>query len=325
MHTLITFIEVLIFIGMSAICSGLNLSLMSLDISDLERKARHGNRQAKRVLPLRRNSHLSLASILLTNVAVISATSLVLEHRFNGLIAGVASTLLIVIFGEILPQALFLKQALKITSRFANVLRWMNIITYPISKPLQLLLDKLFGPEHFHLHSRRELGMIISDHIDSSKSELDEDEVEIMRGALSLSDKRVRDITTDIKDVYWMTLDTVIDAAKIDEIKEENWSRIPILNKELTEAYGVLLMKDLVDIDFDEQSYRVEELPLKVTETVGSMTALDTMFRKFIGAHTHLMPVERNDEIIGVVTIEDLIEEIIGHEIEDESDLERDT
>lgn len=323
MHTLITFFEVLIFIGMSAICSGLNLSLMSLDVSDLERRARHGNKQAKRVLPLRKNSHLSLASILLTNVAVVSATSLTLEHRYNGLIAGVASTLLIVVFGEILPQAIFVKQALKITSRLANVLRWMNIITYPISKPLQLLLDKLFGPENFHLHSRRELGMIISDHIDSKKSELDEDEVEIMRGALSLSNKRVRDITTNIKDVYWFTPDTIIDANKIDEIKDENWSRIPVFNKELTKVYGVLLMKDLVDIDFDERSYRVDELPLKATVMVGSMTALDTLFRKFTSANAHLMPVERNDEIIGIVTIEDLIEEIIGHEIEDESDLTR--
>jgi CBS domain containing-hemolysin-like protein len=50
------------------------------------------------------------------------------------------------------------------------------------------------------------------------------------------------------------------------------------------------------------------------------MTALDTMFRKFIAAHSHLMPVEREDEIVGIVTIEDLIEEIIGHEIEDETD-----
>ena len=323
MEIVLTVFEVLLLVGMSAICSGLNLSLMSLDVSDLERKARHGNKAARRVLPLRRNSHLSLASILLGNVAVISATSLVLEHHFSGLIAGITSTLLIVVFGEILPQALFVKHALKVTARFASLLKWMNIIAYPISKPLQLLLDRLFGPERTHLHSRRELGMIISDHIDSAKSELDEDEVEIMRGALSLSNKRVRDITTSINDVYWLTLETVIDAAKIDEIKDENWSRIPILNKERTEAYGVLLMKDLVDIDFDEHSYRVEELPLKATETVGSMTALDTMFRKFIGAHTHLMPVERNDEIIGIVTIEDLIEEIIGHEIEDESDLVR--
>ena len=47
------------------------------------------------------------------------------------------------------------------------------------------------------------------------------------------------------------------------------------------------------------------------------------MFRKFIAAHTHLMAVEKNDRIVGIVTIEDLLEEIIGHEIEDESDVAR--
>ena len=50
------------------------------------------------------------------------------------------------------------------------------------------------------------------------------------------------------------------------------------------------------------------------------MTALDTMFRKFIVARSHLTPVERDDKIVGIVTIEDLIEEILGHEIEDEAD-----
>jgi len=321
MNILLTVIEVLLFVGLSAICSGLNLSLMSLDVSDLERRARYGHKGAKKILPLRRNSHLTLASILLINVAVISTTPLVLHDHFNGLIAGVSSTLLIVIFGEIFPQALFMKHALRVTARFAGVLRLMVILSYPVAKPLQLLLDKLFGREHAHLHSRRELGMIIADHLkEDSKSELDEDEAEIMRGALSLSDKRVRDIMTDIKKVYWFKPDTIIGADKIDEIKDENWSRIPVFNRELTESFGIMLMKDLVDIDFDERSYRVDELILRPTKTVGSMTALDTMFRKFIGAHTHLMPVEQGGEIVGIVTIEDLIEEIIGHEIVDESD-----
>ena len=196
----------------------------------------------------------------------------------------------------------------------------MIIITYPISKPLQLLLDALFGPEQARLHSRRDIGLILSEQATDRGSELDEDEVEIMRGALSLSQKRVRDITTDMRHVYWMTPNTVVDAAKIDEIKEENWSRIPIFNEDRTKTYGLLLMKDLVDIDFDERSYKVKELPTKPTKVIGSMTALDTLFRKFIGAHSHLMPVERDDKIIGIVTIEDLIEEILGHEIEDESD-----
>jgi metal transporter CNNM len=313
-------IEVIVLIGLSAICSGLNLSLMALDVPDLKRKARSGNAAAKRILPLRKNSHLSLASILLTNVAVISTTSLILEHRFNGLIAGAASTLLIVIFGEILPQAFFMKNALSITARFAPMLKVMTIVTYPISKPLQLLLDVLFKDEPYHLHSRHELGMIISEHANSKRSELDEDEVVIMRGALMLSEKRVREIMTDIRKVYWMTPDDIIDAAKIDEIKEENWSRIPILSKDRTEAYGVLLMKDLVDIDFDEQPFPINALPIHKTKVVGSMTALDTLFRTFIGAHSHLMAVERDDKIVGIVTIEDLIEEILGHEIEDESD-----
>jgi len=323
MEALITTLAVIVFVCLSAACSGLNLSLMSLDISDLERKARYGNKKAKKVLPLRRNTHLSLASILLVNVAAVSGTSLVLENRFNGLIAGLASTLLIVIFGEIFPQALFMRNALHNTARFAPLLKVMIFVSFIFAKPLQLLLDKLFGRATSKLHSRRELGMIIADHVETSKSELDEDEVEIMRGALALSEKRVSDITTDIVNVYWLTPDTIIDAAQIDEIKEENWSRIPIFDTKLRKAYGTLLMKDLVDIDFDEQSYKVSELPLRRTEMVGSKTALDTMFRKFIAAKSHLMPVEKNGEIVGIVTIEDLIEEIIGHEIEDESDQAR--
>lgn len=312
--------ETLLLVGLSAICSGLNLSLMSLSVSDLRRKARAGNTKAKKVLPLRENSHLSLASILLTNVAVISTTSLVLEHHFNGLIAAVASTLLIVVFGEIFPQALFVKHALKVTARLAPVLRVMIIVTYPIAKPLQLLLDRLFGREQAKLHSRRELGLIISEHATDEDSELDEDEVEIIRNTLLLSKKRVRDIMTDIRHTYYLTDDAVIDAAKIDEIQEENWSRIPVFNKQLTECRGILLMKDLVDIDFDEKPRRVSELPLHTTKIIGGMTALDTMFRKFIAARTHLVPIERDDKIVGVLTIEDLIEEILGHEIEDESD-----
>ena len=79
-------------------------------------------------------------------------------------------------------------------------------------------------------------------------------------------------------------------------------------------------MKDLIDVDFDDNDYTVEDLPLYPVQVVGSRTALDTMLRKFISTSTHLIPIERDDEIVGIVTIEDLIEEIVGHEIEDETD-----
>lgn len=316
-------LEVIILVLVSAIFSGLNIAVMALDLSDLRRKAKLGNRQAKNVLPLRSNAHLTLASILLTNVAAVSATSLVLHQVLNGWLAGLLGTMLIVLFGEVLPQALFAKNPLSWANRFAPLLKAAIAVTFVVSKPLQLLLDKLFPRTRAKLQSRHELGLLISEHLNSDSSELDEDEVEIMRSTLTLSEKRVRDIMTDIRHTYWLTPNTVLDDPKIDELKAKGFSRIPIFNPQLTKCYGILLMKELVDIDFDEKTVRVDDLTLHPVQLVGSMTALDTMFRKFIGAGTHLIPVEREDEIIGIVTIEDLIEEILGHEIEDETDRQR--
>jgi len=320
MSPIVFVLVIIVLVGFSALCSGLNIALMSLEVADLKRKVKIGNQNARKVLPLRKNAHLSLAGILLTNVAAVSATSLVIDDKFNGIIAGIASTLLIVIFGEIFPQAVFARRALTFCARLAPALRIMIFFTYPVSKPLQLLLDKLFSEEKTPLQSRHELGIMISEHLGNTGSELDNDEVEIIRGALQLSEKHVRDIMTPIDQVFWLTPDTVMNGAKIDEIKANGWSRLPVLNRQRTTCFGVLLMKDLVDVNFDEERLRADDLPLYPTQIVGSMTALDTLFRKFIFGGVHLIPIERDDRIVGIVTIEDLLEEIVGHEIEDETD-----
>ncbi len=317
---LITLGVVVLLIGVSAMCSGLNIALMSLNIDDVRRKKKLGNERAKKVYYFRKNTHLTLAAILLTNVAAVSATSLVLESVLFGLLAGLITTILMVVFGEILPQAVFGRRALYYFSMFAPAVRFMIFMTYPVSKPLQILLDKLFDQPKSQLHSRHELGILISEHLGHDESELDNDEVEIIRGALQLSEKRVTDILMPVKHVYWLTPDTLLSPERIDEIKEIGRSRIPIFNEKLTRCYGVLLMKDLVDVDFGENDYKVEDLDLYPVQLVGSRTALDTLLRRFITTGTHLIPVEKDDAIVGIVTIEDVIEEIVGREIEDETD-----
>lgn len=320
MNILTTCIVVIVLIGFSAVCSGLNVALMSLNLAELKRKVKLGNVQAKKVLPFRRNTHLTLAAILLTNVAAVSATSLVLEHVLYGLLAGILTTILIVIFGEILPQALFSRRALSYCARWTFAMRIMIVATYPVSKPLQLLLDRLLRYEQAELQSRQELGIMITEHLGHNESELDEDEVEIIRGALQLSEKQVIDIMLPIRHVFWLTPDTKLSPERIAEIKTIGRSRIPIFNRKLTRCYGVLLMKDLIDIDFSETSYRVNDLALHPVQMVGSKTALDTMLRKFITTSSHLIPIIKDDQVIGIATIEDLIEEIVGQEIEDETD-----
>lgn len=323
MDTFILILQVAALISLSAVCSGLNIAIMALQPADLKRKAKLGSRQAQRILPLRNNIHLTLAAIILTNVAIISTTSLVLDsHLETGVLAGIISTLLIVIFGEIIPQALFAKRALAFCAFFAPLLRVMVVVTYPITKPLQLLLDQLIGRERRSLHSRNELGMIISEHLHTTGSELDEDEVEIMRAALQLSEKRVRDIMAPIEDVFWIQPNAKITATMVTKIKKLGHSRIPVFDAQLTKCYGVLLVKELIGVDFS-RAHSLDEFTLHRAKIVGSMTALDTMFRKFIGSRSHLIPVERDGHIVGIVTIEDLIEEIIGHEIEDETDQRR--
>lgn len=313
-------LQVALLVGLAAIFSGLNISLMSLSLDDLKRKARLGDSRAKKVLPIRRNAHLSLGAILFANVAVVSASSLLLEEHFNGLIAGVVTTILMVVFGEVVPQAIFVKRALTYCAFFAPMIQVLSYVTYPISKPLAMLLDRLVGREGKHLHTRAELGLLISEHKIADESELDEDEVEIIRSALQLSEKTVKDIMQPIEDVFWLSQTAMLDAKTVDEIKARGYSRVPIFDEELTQCFGVLLMKDMVDIDFDEHPVPVTHFTLHRTRSIGSRTALDTMYRKFVTIKSHLIPIEQNDKIIGILTSEDLLEEIIGREIVDETD-----
>jgi metal transporter CNNM len=313
-------VEVVALVGVAAICSGLNVAFMSLNLADLKRKAKLGNSYAKHLVPLRKNAHLTLAAILLTNVAAASVTPLVIDSRLSGVWAVVISTLSLTIFAEIMPQALFAQNAILWCGRLKWLIQFMIFLTYPLAKPLQLLLDRMFKHATHGLHTRHELGLLVAEHIGAKESELDEDEVEIIRGALQLSEKKVASIMTPIASVYWLPPNAVINEKRIDEIKATGHSRIPVFNQSKTICFGILIVKELVDLDFDDEPPRVDELHLYPVQMVGAGTALDTMFRKFISTHTHLIPIEKDDKIIGVVTIEDLLEEILGHEIEDETD-----
>ncbi len=321
MNTLIIVLLVILTLIISGICSGLNISIMALDPNDLDRKARLGNKNAKLLLPYRRNMHLSIVSILIVNIASVSALSLILSTRLNGWIAGIVATFLTVIFAEILPQALFVKNPITYTSYFSPFLRLLILLSYPISKPLQLTLDKILPEDNSSTQSRRELGLIIGDHLMDKQSEIDQDEITIMIGALQLSNKTATDIMTPISNVYYLNLEDQLDGNKIDQIKKHNFSRIPILNKRLDTSPGILIMKNLVDINFDDNKYFVSDMKLHPASYIGPNMALDTLFRKFISIHSHLLIVIKQKRIIGIVTIEDLLEEIIGHEIEDESDI----
>jgi metal transporter CNNM len=112
-----TYIIITVLIFFSALFSGLTLGLMGLDKYELKRKVELGNADAQKVYPLRKQGNLLLTTLLVGNVAVNAALSIFLGSIASGLVAGVVATVLIVIFGEIIPQSVFSRFALKLGAR----------------------------------------------------------------------------------------------------------------------------------------------------------------------------------------------------------------
>lgn len=130
------FIILGVLLILSACFSGLNLGMMSLGPHDLKRKMQMGDKRAAKIYPIRKKGNLLLVTLLLGNVAVNAAIAIFMSSVASGLVAGIVSTLLITIFGEILPQAVFSRFALSIGSRIVWLVKIFIFILYPIAAPL---------------------------------------------------------------------------------------------------------------------------------------------------------------------------------------------
>jgi len=114
-----TYLIVVFLVLFSALFSGLTLGFFSLNKDDLERKAELGDKQAKKVYKIRKNGNLLLCTLLIGNVAVNSTLSIFLGSLASGFMAGLIATALIVVFGEIIPQAAFSRYALTLGAQFS--------------------------------------------------------------------------------------------------------------------------------------------------------------------------------------------------------------
>lgn len=313
------YIIILVLILFSALFSGLTLGFFSLNKDDLERKAKLGDKRARKVYSLRRNGNQLLCTLLIGNVAVNSALSIFLGNKINGVLAGVLATALIVVFGEIIPQATFSRFALKIGASLSWLVRIMIFILWPVCWPIAALLDRILGDELPVVYSKHELIKLIEDHEDRKESDIDADEERILKGALSFSDKRVRDIMTPRPTMYVLEHDRMMTKKLITEIANSGHSRIPVYKENRDEMVGVLYVKDLIKNNWEKKT--VEELARKKVYAVDIDKKLDELMNDFKKIRHHLFVVmNKYGSVAGVVTIEDLIEEILGQEIVDEYD-----
>ncbi len=204
--------DILIWLGIafcvtqSAMFSGLNLAFFSLSRLQLEVDAESGDAAASRILGLRTDANFLLTTILWGNVGINVLLTLLANSVLAGLAAFFFSTVLITFGGEILPQAYFSRNALRMASLLAPVMRLYQVLLFPVAKPTAWFLDRWLGREAITYLAERDLRRIIRTHIAAKEADVDQVEG---TGALNF---------LDIDDIPVVSEGEVVDPTSIIEL-----------------------------------------------------------------------------------------------------------
>ncbi|MEQ9362945.1 MAG: CNNM domain-containing protein [Leptospirales bacterium] len=173
-NELLIWLGIVFCISQSAIFSGLNLAFFSLTRLRLEIEVEASkDKDSENVLALRGDSNFLLTTILWGNVGINVLLTLLSDSVLFGVSSFMFSTGVITVFGEIIPQAYFSRNALKMASVLAPVLKFYQILLYPIARPCALALDYWLGKESSQFLSEDVIALFIQKHADDGDSEID--------------------------------------------------------------------------------------------------------------------------------------------------------
>ncbi|KAF9545592.1 hypothetical protein EC957_010677 [Mortierella hygrophila] len=319
----------LVMVG--GIFAGLTIGLMGLDETNLHVLMASGSPKeqfhAETVFGLlSRGKHWVLVTLLLGNVIVNETLPVVLDSELGGgIVAILISTLLIVVFGEIIPQAVCARYGLAIGAYCAKPMLIVMYIMSPIAYPIAMLLDSWLGVHHGTTYRRTELKTLVSLHQVNGIGELTDDEVTIIASVLDLKEKPVSMVMTPLEDVFTLSEDAILDEELMEEIVSAGYSRIPIYRHDDPNNFiGMLLVKRLITYDPEDhiavRQFTINSLP----EAAPNTSCLDIL-NFFQEGRSHMAMVTSEPGgfglPVGVITLEDVIEELLGEEIVDESDV----
>ncbi|CAL8298588.1 unnamed protein product [Merluccius merluccius] len=324
-----------LLLALSALCSGLNISMLALDPVELrvlrdcgtERERRY----ARRVQPVRRRGNHVLCTVVLGNV-LTNTCFVAWTCRVLGATPLAAATCAAGVFlvGEILPHSVASRHGLAIASGTLCATRLLMLLLFPVAYPVSRVLDAALRQEISSFYTREKLVAMLR--VTDPHHDLVKGEMAIIQGALELRSKTVEDVLTPLDDCYMLASDATLDFCTVSEVMQSGFTRIPVYEGERHNVVNILLVKDLAFVDPDDCT------PLKtITQfyrhpmhSVFNDTKLDVMLDEFKRGKSHLAVVQRVNsegecdpfyEVMGIVTLEDVIEEIIKSEIVDETDL----
>jgi CBS domain containing-hemolysin-like protein len=321
------FLAVLICLGLSAFFSGAEIAFFSITESRLKTLADEGHKGAKMALKLRSNPQRLLSTILignnLVNIMAASLATLIAIRMFGSEAVAVATgllTFMVLLFGEIVPKTLCAKYAETAVQILAWPIFWLEQLFFPFLYFLEPFILKLTGGRGLTVPFITEEELKIMLDAGGKAGVLETDEVRMIKNVFDFNDVTAEDVMTPR--IYMFMLDgtQTLEGAR-QELYKAKYSRIPIHDGNPDNITGILYRSHaLMELAQAHAQRRLNELS-KPTLFVPGTKPADELLKQFQKEKRHIaLVVNEFGGVIGLVTVEDLLEEVVG-EILDEGDL----
>ena len=343
----------------SALISGSEIAFFSLSPNDLAELEDEDSRSSKRILALKEKPRTLLATILIANnfvnIAIVVVSDFLIKRMigperekeigewlynsalgflgskeslangFNLFITVVLVTFILVLFGEIAPKLYANLNNRKFAKVMASPLSILNTIFGPLSRILvswsNKLENKITNTNNYQSNTSREDIDAAIDLTVNSDDESSEEEADILKGIVKFGDVSAKQIMKSRVDVTAIDINTSFGEV-MDVIKESGFSRIPVYDEDFDSIVGVLYVKDLIGVYGEDENFDWTKKVRTTVLYVPESKKIDDLLKEFQGKRTHIaIVVDEYGGSAGIVTLEDVMEEVIG-DIKDEFDEE---
>jgi len=320
-----------VLIGLSGFFSGLEVALVGVRKSKVVQLFNEGKKGAKALHKLKMNPSWMMSSVNLGNNLVnvgasALATSVAIRLFGNdglGIAVGVM-TFLILVFGEITPKTYCNANSTKVALRYAPVLLAFSYAFYPVVKFFEIItrgVVKITGSSYTPPPiTEEEIKGVIDQGL--AEKALEKEEMELVHGALNFDDTVIRSVMTPRTKMFTLNAKMLLFEA-LPQINKSGHSRIPIFGETRDDIVGFIHARDVLkELEKDNKVVILEQIARKPV-FASQEKMVSSLLKEMKGRKTHMaIVVDEHGGVEGLVTLEDLLEEIVG-EIEDETDLTR--
>ncbi len=343
----IIFLAILILLN--AYFAATEMAFISLNDAKIEREAKDGNKKAKQILKMLKSPSKFLSTIQIGITLAGFLSSAFASDAFADKLAPVLSeampfltlevwrgisiviiTIILsfftLVFGELVPKRLAMKYYEKISYATIGVIRAISVITAPLVKLLTIstnMVSKIFGvgEAEEEIVTEEEIRMMIDE--GEEKGTIEKEQKQLLNNVFQFNDIVVSEIMTPRTDMYAIDINDDINGL-LEKIDEYKYSRIPIYDESIDDIKGILFVKDLIKPLKNNKKIDLKKL-MREPYFVPESKDIDDLFKEMQQNKVQMaIVIDEYGGTAGVITMEDIIEEIVGNIFDEYDDEEVD-